>query len=59
MVDGTNAEGPSRLSVDVDALTGAVLDTQEHVLHGSGTGAWNGPNPVHIDTSGSRAAASP
>ncbi len=53
IVDGTNAEGPSRKSVDVDALTGAVLGTQEHVLHGSGTGAWNGPNPLHIDTSGS------
>jgi Zn-dependent metalloprotease len=57
-VDGTDAEGPSRLSVDVDALTGAVLHTQEHVLHGSGTAAWNGPNPVHIDTSGSGASFS-
>ena len=53
IVDGTNAEGPSRLSVDVDAVTGAVLHTQEHVLHGTGTGAWNGPNPLHIDTTGS------
>lgn len=52
MVDGTNAEGPSRLSVDMDALTGAVLYTREHVLYGSGTSAWNGPNPVHIDTTG-------
>ena len=52
-VDGTGSDGPSRLTVDVDALTGAVLHTQEHVLHGSGTAAWNGPNPVHIDTSGS------
>ncbi|GAA1995576.1 M4 family metallopeptidase [Catenulispora subtropica] len=52
-VDGTDADGPSRLSVDVDAKTGAVLHTQEHVMHGSGTSAWNGPNPVHIDTSGS------
>jgi Zn-dependent metalloprotease len=52
-VDGTNAEGPSRLAVDVDAATGAVLHSQEHVLHGSGTAAWNGPNPVHIDTTGS------
>jgi zinc metalloprotease ZmpA len=52
-VDGTNAEGPSRLTVDVDALTGTVLHTQEHVLHGSGSAVWNGPNPVHIDTSGS------
>ncbi|NUR24669.1 MAG: M4 family metallopeptidase, partial [Catenulispora sp.] len=52
-VDGTDSDGPSRLSVDVDAKTGAVLHTQEHVMHGSGTSAWNGPNPVHIDTSGS------
>jgi Zn-dependent metalloprotease len=50
VVDGTNAEGPSRLSVDVDAVTGAVLGTQEHVLHGTGTAAWNGPNPVTINT---------
>jgi zinc metalloprotease ZmpA len=53
IVDGTGAEGVSRLSVDVDASTGAVLRTQEHVMHGSGTAAWNGPNPVHIDTTGS------
>ncbi|NUP49166.1 MAG: M4 family peptidase [Catenulispora sp.] len=52
-VDGTGSDGVSRLSVDVDAKTGAVLHTQEHVMHGSGTSAWNGPNPVHIDTSGS------
>jgi Zn-dependent metalloprotease len=52
-VDGTGAAGVSRLTVDVDALTGAVLRTREHVMHGSGTAAWNGPNPVHIDTSGS------
>lgn len=48
---GRNADGPSRLTVDVDALTGKVLGRQEHVLHGSGTSAWNGP--VHIDTTGS------
>src|SRR5439155_1372245 len=29
---------------------GAVLHTQEHVLKGDGTAAWNGPNPVHLDT---------
>lgn len=53
IVDGTGANGVSRLSVDVDAGTGVVLHTQEHVLRGSGTAAWNGPNPVHIDTTGS------
>lgn len=51
-VDGTDrAGGPSRLTVYVDAATGAVLDTREHVAHGDGNSAYNGPNPVHIDTS--------
>src|SRR5262245_45654385 len=49
-VDGTGADGVSRLTVDVDALTGAVLHTREHVAHGSGTAAWNGPNPVTLNT---------
>ena len=49
-VAGTDAEGPSRLTVDVDATTGTVLHTQEHVLYGTGTAAWNGPQPVHLDT---------
>jgi Zn-dependent metalloprotease len=49
-VDGTDAEGPSRLTVDVDAATGTVLHTQEHVVHGDGNAAWNGPKPVHLDT---------
>ncbi|HEU5270602.1 MAG TPA: M4 family metallopeptidase, partial [Jatrophihabitans sp.] len=52
-VDGTGSGGVSRLSVDVDARTGRVLHTQEHVEHGSGTGAWNGPEPLSIDTTGS------
>ena len=37
-VTGTGAEGDSRLTVDVDANTGAVLRTQEHVADGTGTG---------------------
>src|SRR6185369_12602610 len=41
-VDGFGADGISRLTVDTDALTGAVLRTQEHVAHGTGTAAWNG-----------------
>src|SRR4051812_12091621 len=49
-VVGRDAEGPSRLDVIVDAATGKVLKTQEHVLNGDGTSAWNGPNPVHLDT---------
>jgi Zn-dependent metalloprotease/subtilisin-like proprotein convertase family protein len=49
-VDGFGANGISRLTVDVDALTGAVLREQEHVLYGTGTSAWNGPNPVTLNT---------
>jgi Zn-dependent metalloprotease len=49
-VTGTRAGKPSSLSVYVDALTGAVLGTQEHVLFGDGDAAYNGPDPVHIDT---------
>src|SRR2546421_2509620 len=50
IVDGTGADGPSRLSVYVDALAGQVLGTQEHVMHGSGTSAWSGPNPAPLAT---------
>jgi Zn-dependent metalloprotease len=49
-VDGFGADGISRLSVYVDALTGKVLRTQEHVMEGTGTAAWNGPNPVTLKT---------
>jgi len=52
-VDGRGAAGISRLTVDVDAVTGQVLHTQEHVMYGSGTAAWNGPNPVPLSTSSS------
>ncbi|GIE91299.1 M4 family metallopeptidase [Actinoplanes regularis] len=37
-VNGTGAEGVSRLTVDVDALTGKVLATEEHVTEATGTG---------------------
>jgi zinc metalloprotease ZmpA len=49
-VAGTGASGISRLTVTVDALNGKVLDTVEHVMRGTGTSAWNGPNPVTINT---------
>ncbi len=49
-VDGFGANGISRLTVDVDALTGSVLREQEHVQYGTGTSAWNGPNPVPLNT---------
>ncbi|RJQ71982.1 M4 family peptidase [Pseudonocardiaceae bacterium YIM PH 21723] len=48
-VAGTAREGgPSKRQVHVDALTGAVLDSQELVAHGTGNSAWTGP--VRIDT---------
>ncbi|GIG59735.1 zinc metalloprotease [Longispora fulva] len=50
---GTGAEGYSRLSVVVDALTGTVLTTREHVMHGTGTAAYSGPNPVTLNTTSS------
>jgi Zn-dependent metalloprotease/subtilisin-like proprotein convertase family protein len=49
-IDGFGANGISRLTVHVDAITGAVLHEQEHVLYGSGTSAWSGPNPVTLNT---------
>ncbi|QLQ36059.1 M4 family metallopeptidase [Micromonospora robiginosa] len=49
-VRGTDADGPSRLTVDVDARTGAVLRKQEHIVNGTGTGAWNGPAPLTLNT---------
>ena len=52
-VNGVGAEGYSRLTLEIDALTGAVLDRQERVMHGTGTAGWNGPNPVTINTTSS------
>ena len=49
-VNGYGANGISRLTVHVDALTGAILHEQEHVMYGTGTSAWNGPNPVTLNT---------
>ncbi|MFD9705302.1 M4 family metallopeptidase [Lentzea sp. NPDC059081] len=49
-VTGRDSEGPSKLDVVVDATTGQVLRKQERVMHGTGTSAWNGPNPVTIAT---------
>ncbi|WP_432839283.1 M4 family metallopeptidase [Dactylosporangium sp. CA-092794] len=52
-LNGIGAEGVSRLSVDVDALTGAVLNTTEHVMEGSGTGWINGSVTLNTTHSGS------
>ncbi|WP_112246985.1 M4 family metallopeptidase [Kribbella monticola] len=49
-VTGFKGKEPSSLSVYVDAKTGKVLSTKEHVMAGNGTAAYSGPNPVHLDT---------
>ncbi|GAA4525081.1 M4 family metallopeptidase [Amycolatopsis samaneae] len=49
-VTGRTKEGPSKLDVVVDAMTGKVLRTRERVAHGDAQGVWNGPEPLHIDT---------
>ena len=49
-VTGSNGKQPSSLSVYVDAATGKVLGTQEHVLAGNGTAAYSGPSPVNLAT---------
>ncbi|UQU68634.1 M4 family metallopeptidase [Couchioplanes caeruleus] len=54
-IRGTGAEGVSRLTVDVDATTGKVLRTQEHVIDvtGTGTGWINGSVSLNTTQSGS------
>ncbi|WP_213007707.1 M4 family metallopeptidase [Paractinoplanes toevensis] len=54
-VNGTGAEGVSRLTVNVDAQTGAVLSTKEHVTNvtGTGTGWINGSVSIDTTLSGS------
>ncbi|MET0424891.1 MAG: PepSY domain-containing protein, partial [Actinoplanes sp.] len=54
-IQGTSAEGPSRLTVDVDATTGEVLRTYEHVIDvtGTGTGWINGSVSIDTTQSGS------
>ena len=42
---------PSKLHVFTDANTGAVAYSYDEVREGTGTGKWNGPNPLAIDTS--------
>nr|WP_025357287.1 M4 family metallopeptidase [Kutzneria albida] len=49
-VTGNSGAEPSSLSVYVDAANGSVQGTREHVLHGDGNGAYNGPSPLHLDT---------
>ena len=47
---GTGAEGYSRLTVEVDAQTGKVLDSTEHVVNVVGTGNSGYYGTVSIDT---------
>ena len=42
---------PSKLHVFTDANTGTVLYSYDEVREGTGTAAYNGPNPVTISTS--------
>ncbi|WP_250033478.1 M4 family metallopeptidase [Paractinoplanes maris] len=49
-VAGTGARGDSRLTVDVDAATGKVLRTTEHVTEAAGTGTGWINGSVSIDT---------
>jgi len=43
-----------KLHVFVDARSGKVLSSYDAVVYGEGTGHYNGPNPLHIDTSAGR-----
>ncbi|WP_045741073.1 M4 family metallopeptidase [Actinoplanes rectilineatus] len=54
-VSGTGDDGPSRLTVEVDAQTGDVLDSRERVIDvaGTGTGWINGAVSVNTTQSGS------
>ncbi len=56
-VSGVKGKGKyrqlSRQSVYVDARTGKVISAKEHIVAGEGTGHYNGPNPLTINTSGS------
>ena len=52
-VRGTREGGPSRLTVYVDAVTGKVLSTKEHVAEGTGSSAWAGTVSIPTSLSGS------
>ena len=50
---GTRAGKPSRLSVFVDAATGKVLSTEEHVVEGTGSSGYSGTVSIPTQLSGS------
>jgi Zn-dependent metalloprotease len=51
-VVGRGAEGYSRMTVTVDAKSGAVLDRLERVMHGTGNGNWEGTVTIATTSSG-------
>ncbi|MFI5616990.1 M28 family peptidase [Streptomyces sp. NPDC051567] len=53
VLTGRTGTAPSRLHVFVDARTGAVVDTHDEVVAGTGNSKWNGPGPLAIDTTAS------
>jgi Zn-dependent metalloprotease len=53
---GRTGDRPRTLTIVVDAGTGGILNRQELIAHGTGTSAWNGPNPVPLDTTQSGGA---
>ncbi|WP_423835039.1 M28 family peptidase [Streptomyces manipurensis] len=53
VLSGRTKNAPSKLHVFVDARTGAVVDSYDDVVAGTGNSKWNGPGPVSIDTTAS------
>jgi Zn-dependent metalloprotease len=53
VLSGATKAHPSRLHAFVDARTGKLVNTFDEVSDGNATSEWNGPNPLHVDTSGS------
>jgi Zn-dependent metalloprotease len=52
-VSGTKGDERSKQTVYVDAANGKVLGSKEHVLAGTGTSGYNGPNPITLNTQSS------
>ncbi|MEU9148445.1 M28 family peptidase [Streptomyces sp. NPDC048349] len=53
VLSGRTRTAPSTLHVFVDARSGAVVDSYDDVVAGSGNSKWNGPGPLTIDTTNS------
>ena len=51
VVSSRSSAQPSKLHVFTDARTGALLHSFDEVHEGTGTGRYNGPSPLAIDTS--------